>query len=193
MANEMDTMIAAANKYRGNEAMGFRGAEAAAQQPREVGDTETRAPFILGPVTFELHDLRVRGLGTVPAAPTNSPFIISEDEEYELSVNVEFNKTPLTELLMCLGTRIIIDYGLEGMGRKAAEVDVQATLVTQKGIFSYSLVHRGVARRDGLTPGLYEIGAVATIGPVENKCSTRIWGHGYIKEVLLEVYPSGQE
>lgn len=192
MANEMDTMIAAASKYRGNEAMGFRGTEAEGEQPREVSATETRSRTIVGPVTFELHDLRVRGLGTKSADPVNSPFIISEDEGYELSVNVVFNRSPLTELLMCLGTRVTIDFGLEGYG-KAPETDVQASIITTKGQFSYSLVYQGVARRDGLTPGLYAIGAVATVGPVENKCTTKIWGHGYIQEVLLEVYASGQE
>jgi hypothetical protein len=193
MANEMDAMIAIADQARGGDVQRFRGNEALGEQPRELGTTETRSRSIVGPVTFKLQDLRVKGLGTKPADPTNSPFIISEDEEYELSVNVEFNRSPLTELLMCLGTRVIIDWGLEGYGKNAPEIDVQASIVTVKGQFSYNVSRRAVARRDGLKPGLYEIGAVATVGPVENKCTTKIWGHGYIKEVLLEVYPSGQE
>ncbi len=184
MSNEMDAMTAA-YQFKGDEALG--------EQPREISTSETRSRSIVGPVTFKLENLRVRGLGTSPADPSNSPFIISEDEEYELSVDVVFNKTPLTELLMCLGTRIIIGFGLEGYGKNAPEVDVQATRVTTKDQYSYSLVYRAVARRDGLKPGLYEIGAVATVGPVENRCTTKIWGHGYIQAVLLQVYASGQE
>lgn len=194
MANDMDAMAAIANQFRaGGESQGFRGGEAVGEQPREVSDTETRSRAIVGQVMFKLTDLRVRGLGTNPADPSNSPFIIAADEEYELSVNVEFNRSPLTELLMCLGTRITIDFGLEGYGRRAPEVDVQANRVTEKGKYRYSLVYRGIAGRDGLRPGLYEIGAVATVGPVENECTTKIWGHGYIKEVLLEVYPAHQD
>ena len=184
MSNEMDTMAAIAQ---------FKGPNIPEGQTVEVSTSETRSRTIVGPVTFKLENLSVRGLGTKPADPSNSPFIIAEDEQYELAVDVVFNRTPLTELLMCLGTRIIIDFGLEGYGKNAPEVDVQATLVTTKDQFSYQLIHRGVAQRDGLKPGLYETGAVATVGPVENRCTTKIWGHGYIKEVLLEVYASGQE
>ena len=193
MANEMDAMVAAAKQFRGSGAQGFRGAEALGAQPRELTSSETRSQSIVGPVTFELKDLRVAGLGTNPANPTNSPFIIAENEEYELSVTIEFNRTPLTELLMCLGTEMVVDFGLEGYGINAPEVNVRETYVTEKGVFSYSLVHTGVAGKDGLKPGLYEIGAVVTTGPVRNECTTKIWGHGYIKEVILQVYPAGQE
>lgn len=185
MANEMDAMAAIASQFRGNEAEG--------EQPREVTDSETRSRSIVGQVSFELMDLRVRGLGNRPADPTNSPFIISEDERYELSLNLRFNRSPLTELLMCLGTRITVSFGLEGYGTGAQEVDVQESIITQPNVFNYHITRVGVARRDGLTPGLYEIGAVATVGPVENRCTTKIWGHGYIKEVVLQVYPAGQE
>ncbi|MBW4692770.1 MAG: hypothetical protein KME27_13510 [Lyngbya sp. HA4199-MV5] len=184
MANEMDAMVGTAQFMAGSVPAG---------QTAEVTTSETRSRTIVGPVEFKLQNLRVRGLGTKPADPSNSPFIIAEDEQYEVAVDVLFNRTPLTELLMCLGTRIIIDFGLEGYGKNAPEVDVQATLVTTKDQYSYQLIHRGIARRDGLKPGLYEIGAVATVGPVENRCTTKIWGHGYIKEVLLEVYASGQD
>ena len=142
---------------------------------------------------FDLKNLRVRGLGNNPAQPSNSPFIIAEDERYELSVEIEFNHSPLTELLMCLGTRITVNFGLEGYGINAPEVDVQESIITNPGVFNYTVTHTAVAQADGLRPGLYEIGAVATVGPVENRCTTKIWGHGYIKEVVLQVYPAGQE
>lgn len=185
MANEMDVMA--------RTAQFLPGPNLPEGQTAEVSTTETRSRTIVGPVTFKLQNLRIRGLGNLPADPTNSPFIIAEDEQYEVAVDVLFNKTPLTELLMCLGTRVTIDFGFEGYGKNASEVDVQATLVTSKDQYVYQLIHRGVAKRDGLKPGLYEIGAVATVGPVENRCTTKIWGHGYIKEILLEVYASGQE
>lgn len=194
MANEMDEMIAAASQARSSTSVqGFRGAEALGAQPRELSDTETRSKAVVGQVTFKLMDLRVGGLGTNPADPTNSPFIIAENELYELSVTVEFNRSPLTELLMCLGTQITLDFGIEGYGSSAPEVNVQESVITQKDKYSYSIVRRAVAGQDGLTPGLYAIGAVATVGPVRNKCTTKIWGHGYIKEVVLQVYPAGQE
>lgn len=194
MANEMDAMIATANQFRGAPApQGFRGTEATGAQPRELADTETRSKSVIGQVTFNLMDLRVGGLGTNPADPTNSPFIIAENERYELSVSVEFNRSPLTELLMCLGTQITVDFGIEGYGVNAPEVNVQESIVTTKDTYSYTIVHSAVARGDGLTPGLYEIGAVATVGPVRNKCTTKIWGHGYIREVVLQVYTAGQE
>ena len=193
MASEMDAMIAKAEQFRGGSTQSFRGTEALGQQPREISDAETRSTAVVGQVTFDLKNLRVRGLGIKPAAPTNSPFIIAENERYELTVDIEFNRSPLTELLMCLGTRMTVNFGIEGYGVNAPEIDVQATELTQKGVFEYTVTYSAVAKKDGLLPGLYEIGAVATIGPVENKCTTKIWGHGYIKEVVLQVYPEGQE
>ncbi|HIK16400.1 MAG TPA: hypothetical protein IGS53_14110 [Leptolyngbyaceae cyanobacterium M33_DOE_097] len=162
-------------------------------QPREIAGTETRADYILGPVIFTLSNLRVYGRGTIPAEPSNSPFIIAEDEEFDVSVDVQFNRTPLTELLMCLGTRVCVDFGFEGIGVRARETNIEACIVTQKGLFKYTVQHTGRPDRHGLNSGLYEIGAVATVGPVENECTTKIWGHGYIKEVLLQVYPSYQD
>jgi hypothetical protein len=185
MSNEMDAMIAAARNFRGTEALGA--------QTREVTDSETRSTAVVGQVNFELMDLRVGGLGNKPASPSNSPFIIAEDEKYKLSVEIEFNQSPLTELLMCLGTLITVNFGLEGYGIKAPEVDVQASIQTTKGQFKYVVEYEGTAQADGLLPGLYEIGAVCTVGPVKNECTTKVWGHGYIKEVVLQVYPAGQE
>ena len=183
MSTEMESMQLAASA----QLIGVPG------QPDELTNSETRSRTIVGPVSFKLSNLNVRGLGTKPADTANSPYIIAEDEEYFVAVDVEFNRTPLSELLMCLGTRINIDFGFEGYGKNAPELDIEASIVTRKDVYKYTVLHRSVAKRDGLKPGLYEIGAVATVGPVENKCTTKIWGHGYIKEVLLEVYPAGQE
>lgn len=181
MSTEMDEMIAS---------QGFIGVPG---QPDEITMSETRSRTIVGPVSFKLYNLRVAGKGNKPADPANSPFIIAANEDYEVSVDVEFNRTPLTELLMCLGTRVCVNFGFEGMGIKATEIDVSSCIRTVKDKYVYRVQYTGRPDRDGLKPGLYEIGAVATVGPVDNKCTTKIWGHGYIKEVLLQVYPAGQE
>jgi hypothetical protein len=187
MSNEMQAMAAMAARPE-KQVIGRP------DQPNEIPGSETRSQSIVGPVTFKLSNLDVKGLGNVPADPANSQYIIAEDELFVVSVDVEFNKTPLTELLMCLGTRINIDFGLEGYGVKAAELNLPATTVTKKGVYSYRLETLATRPSDQQMPsGLYAISAVATIGPVENPCTTKIWGHGYIEEVLLQVYPAGQE
>jgi hypothetical protein len=187
MSNEMQAMASRASRPA-QKVINVPG------QPNELTLSETRSQTIVGPVTFKLSNLDVRGLGINPADPTNSQYIVAEDEYFVISVDVEFNKTPLTELLMCLGTRINIDFGLEGYGVKAAELNLSATKLSEKGVYSYHLETSPTRPADQKMPGgLYEIGAVATVGPVENNCTTKIWGHGYIEEVLLQVYPAGQE
>jgi hypothetical protein len=161
-------------------------------QPEQHADTETRSRSVMGSVSFKLSNLRVEGLGNLPADPSNSPYIVAENEAFRASVDIEFNQTPLSELLMCLGTKVSIDFGFEGFGQ-APEIDLNASIITQKGQYKYTISKVAVPNRVGLTSGLYEIGAVAEVGPVENKCTTKIWGHGYIEEVLLEVYPAGEE
>lgn len=187
MSNAMQAMAAQASREP-QRVIGVPG------QPNELTQTETRSQTIVGPVTFTLSNLDVRGLGNNPADPANSQYIVAEDEYFVASVDVEFNKTPLTELLMCLGTRINIDFGLEGYGIKAAELNIPATKLTQKGVYKYHLETTPTRPAELKMPsGLYEIGAVATVGPVENPCTTKIWGHGYIQAILLQVYPAGQD
>lgn len=187
MSNAMQAM--AAQAARGQQrVIGVPG------QHDEVSLTETRSQTIVGPVTFTLSNLDVKGLGNNPADPANSQYIVAEDEYFIASVDVQFNKTPLTELLMCLGTRINVDFGLEGYGIKAAELNLSASEITKKGEYKYRLETDPVRPIDLKMPsGLYEVAAVVTVGPVENPCTTKIWGHGYIEEVLLQVYPAGQE
>lgn len=164
-----------------------------AQSPFQHSDTETYADNILGPVWFSLYNLRVAGTSTAPASPANSPYIVAEDEAFVVSVDIKFNKTPLSSLLMCLGTRIRVNFGFEGFGAKADEVDLEATLVTVKGQYEYTLYVKTTPLAAKMDPGLYEIGAVAEIGPVENDCKTPVFGHGYIEEALLQVYPAGAD
>jgi hypothetical protein len=158
-------------------------------QPRiQFTDTETYSKNILGPVSFELSNLRVQGSNTAPADPTQSPYIVASDETFTLEVDVEFNKSPLSELLMCLGTEINIDFAFEGIGRHAEDANVIAKETTRKGQFQYTLTYRGVPKVAGLSDGLYAIAAVAKIGPVNNPCSQHILGYGYIARVLFQVY-----
>lgn len=164
-----------------------------AQSPFQHSDSETYADNILGPVWFSMYNLRVSGTNTNPAAPSQSPYIVAEDEEFVVSVDIKFNKTPLSSLLMCLKTRIAVTFGMEGFGAKADEVDLESVILTQKGVYEYTITHRTTPKAAKMDPGLYEIGAVAEIGPVENECKTPVFGHGYIEEALLQVYPAGAD
>lgn len=159
-------------------------------QPSELySATETYSKNILGPVFFELSNLRVGGTSTEPAAPSQSPYIIGSDEQFSISVDVKFNNSPLTELLMCLGTEINVNFAFEGVGKAAAEADLEAPVkVTSKGQFEYTVTYTGTPSTSELTPGFYAIAAVVTIGPANNPCSQKVLGYGYIAKVLLQVY-----
>ncbi|NJO44034.1 MAG: hypothetical protein HC769_13325 [Cyanobacteria bacterium CRU_2_1] len=164
-----------------------------AQSPFQHSDTELYTDDILGPVWFSLYNLRVAGTNADPAAPVQSKYIVAEDEVFEVSVDIKFNKTPLSSLLMCLGTRLSVNFAFEGFGKNATEVDLQQSIVTKRGEYEYTIVYKTTPAKAGLTPGLYEIAAVAEIGPVENECKTPVFGHGYIEEILLSVYPAGAD
>ncbi|MGB3202217.1 MAG: hypothetical protein WBA99_15035 [Nodosilinea sp.] len=163
------------------------------QSEKQLSDTETYSKNILGPVYFELSNLRVFGKAGLPedkiVAPAQSPYIVASNEEFCVSVDITFNESPLSSLLMCLGTRMTVDFAFEGLG-KATETDWAVTDITEKDDFSYTLTYRATPDSATLVPGLYAIAAVASIGPVENKCSTHILGYGYIAKQLLQVYPA---
>lgn len=162
----------------------------AAEQREVVTDSETYSRSILGPVAFTLSDLKVEGTSGQPAAPDQSPYIIAEDEVFNASVKVTFNKTPLSSLLMCLGTKVTINFHFEGQGRKAPELDTAEGIITEKGKFEYTVKLTSIPSREGLKPGLYEVSATAEIGPVQHECSQFILGYGYISDVRLQVYPA---
>jgi len=159
-----------------------------------ASETETYSKNILGPVEFTLKNLRVEGLAgdePKPPAPDQSPRIIASDEAFEASVDIEFNNTPLTQLLLCLGTRVTICFSFEGVGAKAIEVDLEESVVTQKGQRKLTLTWSGTPDEAGLTSGFYAIAAVATIGPVEHPCAPKCaYGFGYIAKALMQVYPA---
>ncbi|MEO0409028.1 MAG: hypothetical protein AAF289_16920 [Cyanobacteria bacterium P01_A01_bin.135] len=159
-----------------------------------ASETETYSKNILGPVEFTLMNLRVKGLADdepKEPAPEQSPRIVASDEEFEISVDVEFNNTPLTQLLLCLGTRVSICFSFEGVGAKALEVDLEESVITEKGQRQLTLTWKGTPDSAGLTAGFYAIAAVATIGPVEHPCAPKCaYGFGYIAKALMQVYPA---
>jgi len=161
----------------------------------EVGVSEAFPRSFICPLEFKLYDLQVKGTSKKAACPTNSPFIVAGDEEVEFSVNVEFVPSPLAKLLMCLGTPITIVFSLEGYGRRAAELDLEKTIITEAGKYLYNVSLKATPNNTtpAMTPGLYQIAAVARIGGTIGKCPSGIWGHGYVDQALLEVYAAGEE
>lgn len=162
-------------------------------QPQQVGTTETYSDNILGPVGFTLSNLRIAAKNKKPAYAVQTPYIVGSEEQFSISVDIEFNKSPLSVLLMCLKTRMVIDFAFEGYGKNAVETDLKATGLTQKGEFKYTLTYTTNPVSAKLTAGLYSIAAIASIGPVENECSSCVFGHGYLDRLLVEVYPSNEE
>ncbi len=160
-----------------------------AQGPQHT-ESETYSKSILGPVFFTLSNLNVAGSNPEPADPAQSQYIVAANEMFTVSVDIEFNTSPLSKLLMCLGTSITVDFGFEGFGANASEADVKASIVTQKDVFKYTVSWTGTAEEIKLNSGLYEIGAVVTVGPGNNPCAQYIFGYGYIEEILLQVYPA---
>lgn len=164
------------------------------QHKKQLSDTEAYSKNILGPVSFALSNLRAFGKAEEPeektVAPGQSPYIVAANEEFCVSVDITFNDSPLTALLMCLGTRMTVDFAFEGLGGKTTEIDWAVTDVTVKDMFTYTLTYKSTPEASGLTPGLYAIAGVAAIGPVENECSQHVLGYGYIAKQLLQVYPA---
>ncbi len=161
-------------------------------QPGQYTKTETYSKNILGPVIFELSNLSVAGSETMPADPSQSQYIVASNEQFKLSVKVNFNNSPLTKLLMCLGTTVTVDFGLEGYGAAADETDAKASIVTEKDKLEYTVEWKGTAQdlKPALTPGLYSIGATVTVGPANHPCAQFIYGFGYIERILLQLYPA---
>lgn len=153
-------------------------------------DSETYSRSILGPSYFTLSELNVAGSSNAPADPTNSQYIVASNEPFTVSLKVKFNDSPLTRLLLCLGVSISANFGFEGFGAAADEVDVQASITSEKDVFEYIISWTGTPDQAKLTSGLYEIGATVTVGPGKNPCAQYIFGYGYIEEILLQVYPA---
>ncbi len=164
-------------------------------QHKETGVTESFPHTFVCPLEFTLYDLQVNGTSKKPACPSISPYIVASDEDFILSVIVEFTPSPLAKTLMCLGVPVAITFSLEGYGAKTAELDLTYNFTTVAGQYAYKAELRTKANATNpiMTPGLYEIAAVAEIGGRIRECPAPIWGHGYVEEALLEVYAAGED
>ncbi|MEM7064383.1 MAG: hypothetical protein AAF572_14610 [Cyanobacteria bacterium P01_B01_bin.77] len=166
-----------------------------AQPLTEYSATETYSKNILGPAFFEMSGLNIAGTAGIPlpphqVAPSQSPYIVADNEEFSVSLTVKFNKSPLTSLLMCLGTEVHVHFAFEGIGGKASEEDIEVIICTKKDMYEYEVKWTGTPEDADLTPGLYGVAAVAQVGPVKHECSQPIIGYGYLAGKLLQVYPA---
>ncbi len=164
-------------------------------QPRaQVGSTETYSKNIIGPVYFTLCNLRFAGVGDdtdKDVALSQDQHIVAEDEEYAVSVDIEFSHNPLTRLLLCLGIKVDVCFSFESIGNKGSDVDVAASIVTQKDQYTYTITHVGKPGEDGFGNTLYVGAATATINPPDHVCAPNCpFGFGYLATVLVQVYPS---
>ncbi|MGF1569521.1 MAG: hypothetical protein ACFCVD_15875 [Nodosilinea sp.] len=164
-------------------------------QPPLLADTELKSTNILGPTFFDLCDLRIEASTAQPPepmfiAPSNSPYIVAANETFSVSVDVKFNNTPLTRLLLCLGMKVEISFAFEGIGGSAGETDASEYVVTVKDDFEYTITWTGTADSLSLNKGLYGVAAVASISPYDHPCSQDVMGYGYIAARLLQVYPA---
>ncbi len=161
-----------------------------AQPDKLHTSSETYSRSILGPSYFTLSALNIAGSSVVKADPSQSQYIVASNETFTVSLKIKFNDSPLTRLLLCLGVKVTADFGFVGFGANATERDLQATIVTQKDVFEYTIQWTGTPEQAKLTAGLYEIGATVTVGPANNPCAQYIFGYGYIEEMLMQVYPA---
>ena len=166
-----------------------------AQPTKQFSGTETYSKNILGPAFFSMSNLAITSAGDETkadfiVAPANSPYIVADTEKFSVSLTIEFNKSPLTSLLMCLGTEVHVRFAFEGIGGAAAETDVEVMLTTVKDQYIYELEWVGTPNDAELTPGLYGVAAVSQVGPVKHECSQPIIGYGYLAGKLLQVYPA---
>lgn len=158
-------------------------------QQDETTDSETYTDAsILGPVYFTLNNLLIKGKNPRPASLHQSQYIIGSNEAFDISVDIEFNQSPLSSLLMCLGTMVTVTFSFEGFGKKADEEDVEVMIKTVKGQYKYTATYTGTPKGTKLDPGFYEASAVVKVGPVAHQCSEEILGYGYIAEERFQVY-----
>ncbi|HIK46469.1 MAG TPA: hypothetical protein IGR64_16545 [Leptolyngbyaceae cyanobacterium M65_K2018_010] len=164
-------------------------------QPPLLANTELKSTNILGPTFFDLCDLRLEASTAQPAdpmfiAPANSPYIVAANEIFSVSVDVTFNDTPLTRLLLCLGMKVEVHFAFEGIGGQAGETDVDSYIVTQKNQFKYTITWKGTGDALGLGKGLYAVAAIASVSAYDHPCSQDVLGYGYIAARLLQIHPA---
>ncbi len=152
-------------------------------QERKEAATEVHA-IPLPPVEVELWHLDVRGAGG------GSPYIIRDNEEFSLSVDLRFSGGALVDLLMCVGLAIDVEFAIEGFG-KAPEVNLSApTVITEKGKYEYqpTLTIPGGPAAEGLKPGVYKAVAMMTVKAAGQCADVGPVVFGYISDVVFQVY-----
>ncbi|MEL6222014.1 MAG: hypothetical protein AAFR31_05155 [Cyanobacteria bacterium J06627_8] len=169
-------------------------AKVGSQPPAQVGATETYSKNLLGPVFFTLCNLRFAGAGDMATdktpAPEQNNYIVAEDEEYTVSVDVEFSHNPLTSLLLCLGMKVDVCFSFESIGQKGEDLDITESIVTKKGVYTYTVTHTGKPGADGFGNTFYAGAATATVNPPDHPCAPNCpFGFGYLATVLVHVYP----
>ena len=162
------------------------------QEYPQYSDTETYSKQVLGQSSFELYRLAVLGTkGNPPppwkVAPSQSPYIIDTNEDMWVGVHIYFDRSPLTKLLMCLGTPVHVCFSFEGFGKKTAEVDLPVKIITEEGRFRYWIGTRIQPQQLGLTPGFYQMAATVEVGPLTHRCGKYVFGYGYIGEVRVQI------
>lgn len=151
------------------------------QEPQESSTEIHKIP--LPPVNVDICNLTIEGAGG------GSPYIIKDDEEMKLSLDVRFYGGKLVDLLMCVGLEISIDFAIEGFGT-ATEVNLMAPSVkTKKGTFEYTpMLVLPSAASAGLVPGVYKAAAVMTVKPCAPCADLGPVAFGYITDVVFQVY-----
>ncbi|MDJ0704623.1 MAG: hypothetical protein QNJ46_15170 [Leptolyngbyaceae cyanobacterium MO_188.B28] len=163
-----------------------------AQEQPQYTSTETYSKQVLGQSSFELCGLSVTGTkGNPPppwkVAPYQSPYIIDTNEEMWVGLHMYFDQSPLTKLLMCLGTPIHVCFSFEGFGKKTAEVDLPVKIITEENRFNYWIGTKIQPQELDLTPGFYQVAATVEVGPLTHKCGKYVFGYGYIGEVRVQI------
>ncbi|NET37888.1 MAG: hypothetical protein F6K19_38800 [Cyanothece sp. SIO1E1] len=163
----------------------------AAQGPLYTA-TETYSKQILGQTSFELYYLHVLGTKGFPTppwhvAPTQSPYIIDTDEDMWVGLVAIFDRSPLTRLLMCLGTDICATFHFEGYGGQAAEKDLKVKITSVQNRFVYWIGTKIKPEDLGLTSGFYKVAATVEVGPLTHQCGQYVFGYGYIGERRVQI------
>jgi hypothetical protein len=171
-------------------------AEMAQKLPAQGGlytDSETYSREVLGQSYFELYQLKATGTRTSGDTkpwgphPEQSKHIIDLDEEMRVGLDIKFDQSPLTRLLLCLSIDICVYFHFEGLGPAAAEKDLKVIQKSKEGQFKYWVGTTIQPQILGLTKGYYLVGATVEIGPLTHKCGQYVFGYGYIGERRVQI------
>ncbi|MEM9903728.1 MAG: hypothetical protein AAF921_01715 [Cyanobacteria bacterium P01_D01_bin.44] len=166
----------------------------AGQEFPQYTSTETYARQILGASQFELYYLYAVGLAGNPpfpwiVSPGQSPYIVNLNETMQVGLIVRFDRSPLSRLLMCLGTKVTAKFHFEGFGGAAAERDIAVSITTVKDQFVYWIRTNTTPAAVGVNPGFYQLAATVEVGPSTRiDCGKYIYGYGYIGEWRNQFY-----